>query len=181
MTAMFNKEDKKNYIRRNEQIRIPQILVIHDGKNLGVMNPRDALNIARSHDLDLVEVAPNSKPPVCHIIDYGKFMFDKSKKDKDKAKSPSSKEKQVDFRYVIGDHDLTTKINQIKGFLEKGMKVRCVCKFKNREKAHKDEGFDLFNRIFEMLKEVAVVESPPKMEGTNITCRLDYKKNNVQS
>ena len=74
---------KKDRVRRNEQIRIPQVLVIHNGKNLGVMSNRNALDLSRSYDLDLVEVSPNSRPPVCHIMDYGKFMYDRQKKQKE--------------------------------------------------------------------------------------------------
>lgn len=167
-------ERKKNWVRRNEQIRIPTVMVIHDGKNLGVMSNREALQKARDAGLDLVEVAPNVRPPVCHIIDYGKFMFDKQKKEKHKDNAP--KEKEVDFKYVISENDLLTKANQIRGFLLKGFKVKCVCKFKGREKAHKDQGFDLFERLITMLEDCAVVEQPPKFEGQNISARLDLKK-----
>lgn len=169
----FDKQPKKNFIRCNEQIRISQVLVIKDGENLGVMSPRDALAIARSDDLDLVEVAPLAKTPVCHIMDYGKFMYDKQKKEKHKSNAP--KEKQVDFRYVISDHDLEVKSNQIKKFLSKGIKVKCVVTFKNREKAHKPLGFDLLNKLIDLLKDEAVPEKPPAFEGNNISVRLDKK------
>lgn len=83
----FDNRPKKDWVRHNEQIRIPQVLVIHDGMNLGVMSNREALLLARSHFLDLVEVSPNARPPVCHIVDYGKFMFDKQKKQKKLSQS----------------------------------------------------------------------------------------------
>lgn len=173
----FDNKPKQDWVRCNDQIRIPQVLVIHDGKNLGVMSNRDAINLAKTHELDLVEVSPKSRPPVCHIMDYGKFMFDRSKKQKDaQAKQSQNKEKEVDFRYVIGDHDLETKSNQIRGFLEKGFKVKCVCKFKNREKAHKDQGFNLLTKVVELLKDVASVEIAPKFEGATVMCKLDAKK-----
>lgn len=174
----FDRErPKKDWVRSNEQIRIPQVLVIFDGKNLGIMSNRDALNLARQNNLDLVEVSPNTRPPVCHIINYGKYMFERSKKQKEMiSKQNHTKEKEVDFRYVIGDADLETKINQIRKFIEKGIKVKCVCRFKQREKAHKDQGFDVLNRVIEQLQDVAVVESPPKFEGSNIMCKLDIKK-----
>lgn len=170
------RKPQKDWVRHNEQIRIPQIIVIHEGKNLGVMQTRDALNMARSLGLDLVEVAPTARPPVCHIRDYGKFMFERSKKKKESEKSAGPKEKEIDFRYVIGDHDLETKANQIKKFLEKGIKVKCVCKFKQREKAHKDQGFVILNRLIELLKDVSSVELAPRFEGGNVICRLDVKK-----
>lgn len=172
-----NERSKKDWVRCNEQIRIPQVLVIFDGKNLGVMSNRDALNIARQSNLDLVEVSPHTRPPVCHITDYGKYMFERGKKQKEVAsKQNQIKEKEVDFRYVIGEADLQTKINQIRKFLEKGMKVKCVCRFKMREKAHKDQGFDILNKVINQLQDVATVESPPKYEGSNIMCKLDVKK-----
>lgn len=176
----FDKPDhrkpKKDWVRHNEQIRLPQIVVIHEGKNLGTMQTRDALNLARSLFLDLVEVAPTARPPVCHIRDYGKFMFDRSKKKKESEKSAGPKEKEIDFRYVIGEHDLETKANQIRKFLDKGIKVKCVCKFKAREKAHKDQGFVILNKLIELLKDISTVEMAPRFEGQNVICRLDVKK-----
>jgi translation initiation factor IF-3 len=166
--------NKKTWVHKNEQIRIPQVLVIQDGKNLGVMSNRDALQLARDAGLDLVEVAPHSRPPVCQIMDYGKYMYEKQKREKTKQDAP--KEKQIDFRYVIGNHDLETKANQIKSFIEKGMKVKCVCKFEKREKVHKDLGFDLLRKLIEMLKDVASVDMEPKYEGANVVCRLDMKR-----
>jgi translation initiation factor IF-3 len=171
-----NKFEKKDWIRHNEQIRIPQVLVIQGDKNLGVMPTKDAINIAKENGLDLVEVAPQARPPVCHITEYGKFMYEKQKKKKEQQKTSHPKEKEVAFRYVIGDHDLETKAAQIKGFLEKGMKVKCVVNFEKREKAHKDQGFQLLERVIEMLKDVSSVELSPKFEGANVICRLDVKK-----
>ncbi len=169
---------KKNWVRHNEQIRIPQILVIQDGKNLGVMQTKDALALARSVGLDLVEVAPHSRPPVCQILDYGKYMFDKSKKDK--QKSTEQKEKEISFRYVTSDGDLETKANQAKKFLEKGMRVKLTVKFKAREKAHKDMGFDILRKVIEMLKDVSSVETPPKFEGQNVIARLNVIKKDTK-
>jgi len=166
-------DKKKAWVRHNEQIRIPQVVVIQDGNNLGQMATKDALTLAKSLGLDLVEVAPHARPPVCRIMDYGKFMFDKSKKEK---KNTGPKEKEISFRYVIDDHDLATKANQCKGFLEKGSRVKLVVKFKQREKAHKDLGFDILNKVIEMLKEFSSVEQAPRFEGANVIARLDVKK-----
>lgn len=164
---------KKDWVRHNEQIRVPEILVVQDGKNLGKMATKDALALARAAGLDLVEVAPHSKPPVCQIMDYGKFMFDKSKK---KAKPATQKEKEVSFRYVIDEGDLTTKCDQIKKFIDKGFKVKLVVKFKHREKAHKDKGFEVLNKVIDRVKEVSSVEMAPRFEGGNVMARLDVKK-----
>ena len=172
-----NERPKKDWIRSNEQIRIPQVLVIHDGKNLGVMSNRDALALARQNNLDLVEVSPNTRPPVCHITDYGKFVFKRSKRQKEaNAKQNQVKEKEVDFRYVIAEGDLQTKVNQIRKFLEKGFKVKCVCRFKQREKAHKEQGFEILNWVIDQVKDLAEIEISPKFEGSNLMCKLDVKK-----
>lgn len=171
----FDFESKKDWVRHNEQIRIPKVLVIHNGKNLGIMHNRAALELARSVGLDLVEVSPNSRPPVCHILDYGKYMFDKQKKQKQSKSNKAAKEKEVEFRYVIGDGDLLTKVNQVKGFLSKGYKVKCVCKFMHRENAHKDQGFKVLNKVLEMLKDVSIVDFGPKFDGSNLVCKLSYK------
>lgn len=173
--AKFGKGQKRqDFVRYNERIRIPQVLVIHEGNNLGVMDTRDALRKARSFGLDLVEVAPKARPPVCQIMDYGKFMFDKSKRSKNKGQT--AKEKELSFRYVIDSHDLETKANQARKFLEKGYKVKLVVKFKAREKAHKNKGFSALERIIDLLKDVAEVEKAPGFEGHNITARLDAAK-----
>ncbi len=170
--ADFNKT--KPWVRHNEQIRIPQICVIQDGRNLGTMQTRDALALARSLGLDLVEVAADVRPPVCRIMDYGKFMFEKSKKEKRQNTGPD--EKEIRFRYVTDGHDLETKANQAKKFLEKGIKVKLVVKFKAREKAHKDLGFAILAKVIEMLKDDSSVEMEPRLEGGNVMAKLDIKK-----
>lgn len=168
---------KKDWIRHNEQIKIPQVVVIQDGNNLGTMQTRDAITLARSLGLDLVEVSPHSRPPVCRIMDYGKFMYDKSKK---KQKSAALKEKEVSFRYVTDEHDLETKANQAKKFLSKGMKVKLTVKFKDRQKAHKNLGFEVLNKVIELLKEVASVEMEPRYEGGNVVAKLDIVKKDTK-
>ena len=167
-------EQKKDMARCNEQIRIREVRVVHDGENLGVMPTIDAVKRAKLAGLDLVEVSPKTRPPVCHIMDYGKFMFDKSKKKK--QSSSQHKDKELSFRYVIGEHDLVTKANQARKFLEKGSRVKFVVKFKAREKAHKDQGFTALNKMVELLSDVSSVEKAPGYEGHNLTARLEPKK-----
>lgn len=167
------KGEQKDFVRHNESIRIPKVLVVHEGKNLGVMDTRDALRQARFLGLDLVEVAPKARPPVCQIMDYGKYMYEKQKRTKNKGHA--TKEKELSFRYVIDDHDLETKANQARKFLEKGHKVKFVVKFKAREKAHKDKGFAALSKIIALLDDVASVEKAPGFEGYNLTARLDAK------
>jgi len=162
----------KDFVRYNERIRIPQVLVVHEGRNLGVMATREALAKARSMGLDLVEVAPQARPPVCSIMEYGKYMYDKQKRAK--SQSHAKKEKEVSFRYVIDDHDLVTKANQVRRFLEKGMRVKLMVKFKAREKAHKEQGFTAMKRLLSMLEDVATVEKAPGFEGNNIIARVSH-------
>ncbi len=169
------KEKRKDFVRHNEQIRVPQVLVIENGRNIGVMATSIALAKARAVGLDLVEVAAQAKPPVCQIMDYGKFMFDKQKKDKDKQHN-NHKEKEISFRYVIDENDLATKANAARRFLEKGDKVRVVVKFKHREKAHKDKGFEALEKLVALLVNEATLEKPPAFEGSNIVARLQAKK-----
>lgn len=166
--------EKKDFVRHNEQIRIPQVLLIYEGRNMGVMSNHEALAKARAVGLDLVEVAPHARPPVCSIMDYGKYMFDRQKKLK--VKSSVKKEKEVAFRYVIDEHDLETKANQVRRFLEKDFRVKLVVKFKQREKAHKDQGFVIMQKLLNMIDDVAAAEKPPMFEGTNIIVRVDAKK-----
>ena len=170
----YKGDQKKDFVRTNERIRIHEVRVIHDKENLGVMKTKDALHLARKAGLDLVEVSPNSRPPVCSIMDFGKYQFEKSKKA---TKQPASqKEKEISFRYVISDHDLETKANQARKFLEKGNRVKLVVKFERREKAHKSEGFVVMEKMLEILSDVAQLDTKPILEGGNVVARVDLKK-----
>lgn len=168
-------EKRKDFVRHNEQIRVPQVLLIENGRNVGVIATSVALAKARTAGLDLVEVAAQARPPVCQIMDYGKFMFDKQKKQKEKSGS-THKEKEISFRYVIDIHDLEVKASAARKFLEKGDKVRVVVKFKQREKAHKDKGFEALEKLMALLEDVASLEKPAGFEGSNIVARLQAKK-----
>ena len=174
-----NKNRNKNFIRRNEQIKINKVLLIKDGENLGVYPTFEALRIAKEEGLDLVEVAPNAKPPVCQVMDYGKFLYDQQKKNK--KQKTTHKEKIVTFRYVIDDNDLQTKANKVRQFLEKGYKVKLVVKFRAREKAHKNEGFVTIKKCLGLLEDIATIEKPVAMEGSNVTCRLEKKSHSTKS
>jgi translation initiation factor IF-3 len=165
--------ENNDYVRKNEQIRHHRVLVVHDGNKLGEMSSRDAQFKARELGLDLVEVSPNSRPPVCSIMDYGKFQYEKSKKQQ---ASSVVKEKEFSLRYVIDDHDLQTKMNQAKKFLEKGDRVKIIIKFKARENAHREEGWEVINKAVGMLAEVGSPEKPPAMDGNRIVVKLVKKK-----
>lgn len=167
-------DKKKYFVRHNEQIRVPQVRLVFNGDNLGIVSTNEALNKARTAGLDLVEVAPHAKPPVCSIIDYGKFMYDKQKKEK-LNKAGAKKEKEVCFRYVIDDHDLEVKAKQVRRFLEQGMRVKLRVKFKDREKAHRDQGFSVIDRLIVMVQDIGNLEGLPNFDGKNITAKLDKK------
>lgn len=158
----------RNQQRINEQIRISPVRVISaEGEQLGVLETEDALGRARDAGLDLVEVAPTEKPPVCRIMDYGKFKY-QQKKRQHKGHVHHSQNKEVRLRPKIGEHDFMTKVNRAKGFLEKKDKVVFSVIFRGRENAHVDEGFKLVERLIKELAEVAKVEQGPSMQGRRI-------------
>jgi translation initiation factor IF-3 len=158
-------------LRVNREIRAKEVRVIaEDGKQIGILSLQEALKEAEKVGLDLVEISPNAKPPVCKIIDYGKFRYRQTKKEKESKKTQFQvKVKELKFRPNINVHDLKTKVSKIKSFLEKGYKVRLTCMFKGREMLHKDLGRKLLDGIVEELKDIAVVEVPGKLMGRFLT------------
>lgn len=159
--------DRKSQ-RINEQIRISPIRVVGpEGEVLGVLETFDALQRAREAGLDLVEVAPQEKPPVCRIMDYGKFKY-QQKKRQHKGHTHHSKNKELRLRPKIGDHDLMTKVNRAKEFLSQKDKVIFSVIFRGRENAHVDEGFKVVQRLQKELEEVAKLEQSPQMQGRRI-------------
>ncbi len=148
-----------------------RVIVASTGQQLGVMKLSDALRHAQSLGLDLVEVAPTAKPPVCRIVDYGKFKYEASKHDKDK-KNASSKLKEIKFRVNIDDHDYVTKMRHAEEFLDKGNKVRVQLQFRGREMAHQELGMALMSRIKTDLVTMANVEMEPKLMGKSVTMTL---------
>ncbi len=161
-------------LRVNERIRVPEVRVIDEnGEQAGVLKTRDALALARQRNLDLVEVAPNALPPVCRLLDYGKYRYEQTKKERDARKTQKVISiKEVRLRPKIDDHDLETKGKQAKGFLEEGHKVKMTVLFRGRELAHTDIGRDLLNQMSDLLKDAAIIEQPPRMEGKNMTMLL---------
>jgi translation initiation factor IF-3 len=154
--------------RINEQIRITPVRVIgNEGEVLGVLETIDALAKAREAGLDLVEVAPQEKPPVCRIMDYGKFKY-QQKKRQHKGHTHHSKNKELRVRPKIGDHDLMTKVNRAKEFLAEKDKVIFSVIFRGRENAHVDEGYKLVQRLAKELEPVAKLEQQPSMQGRRI-------------
>ncbi len=158
-------------MRVNREIKAKEVRVItEDGKQIGILGLYEALKEAEKVGLDLVEISPNAKPPVCKIIDYGKFRYKQTKKEKESKKTQHQvKIKELKFRPNIDVHDLQTKVGKIKGFLEKGYKVRLTCMFRGREMLHIDLGRKLLNGIVEELGDTVVVETPGKLMGRFLT------------
>nr|WP_286181746.1 translation initiation factor IF-3 [Desulfovibrio sp. Huiquan2017] len=161
-------------VRRNERIRIPKVRVVDDdGEQLGVMATRDALDRAKEKGLDLVEVAPNADPPVCKIMDYGKFKYQQQKKLQEaKKKQTVIKIKEVKFRPKTDEHDYQTKLKNIVKFLEGGDRCKVTIFFRGREIVHKDRGLAMLERVVVDLQDLAKVESKPMSEGRTMTMML---------
>ena len=166
------------FARINERIRAKEVRVIDDeGKQLGIMTPADALKMARGQGLDLVEVSPTANPPVCRIINYGKFLYQLSKRQHEAKKHQKSIElKEVKFRPQTSDNDFNVKRNHILAFLKDGDKVKATIMFKGRQMAHRELGWNMMQRLIADVGEVALVESRPKQEGPNLTAVLAPKK-----
>lgn len=167
-------------LRVNERIRVPEVRVIDEnGEQVGVMRTRDAQNLARQRNLDLVEVAPNSQPPVCRLLDYGKFRYEQTKKEREARKTQKViTVKEIRLEPKIADHDLQTKARQARSFLEEGDKVKVTVRFRGRELAHTEIGRDLLNQMIEILKDISALDQLPKMEGKAMTMILT--KTNVK-
>jgi len=173
----FPKKEEEHRINRN--IRIPQVRVIMGEQQLGIMPTDKALKIAQDNNLDLVEVAPEAKPPVCKILDYGRFKYEQKIKKKEASKKQRESKvelKELRLRPGIQDHDIETKINQAKKFIEDGDKVQFNLQFRGaREMSHKEQGFVVMNKIIQSLSEISDVEKMPKLEGNKIICILTPK------
>ena len=163
----FQKRTKDRGPRSNNRISSPEVQVIaNDGNNLGILSTNEAITIAKREGLDLIEISPNANPPVCKIMDMGKFKYDAQKKAnlaKKKQKIVSLKE--IKLRPGTETHDYNFKIKNAKKFISKGDKVKFTVKFKGREMQHTNLGKDLMNKIIEETKDIAKVESQPKFEG----------------
>ena len=152
-------------------------MVDDEGKQLGIMPPWEALKIARERGLDLVEVSPRATPPVCRIINYGKYLYQQNKRQHDARKHQKSIElKEVKFRPRTGEHDFEVKKNHIVRFLEEGSKVKATIAFRGREMAHRNIGWEMMNRLIEQVSEVGQVETRPRQEGPNLTAILAPKR-----
>ena len=162
----------------NEQIRDKEVRVIgEEGQQLGVMSPKDAMKLAREAEVDLVKVAPSAKPPVCKLVDYGKYKYELVRKEKEaKKKQRTIEVKEVRLSPNIDGNDLNTKCNSARKFIEKGNKVKVSLRFRGREMAHIDSSKHILEDFAEKLSDIAVVDKAPKLEGRSMTMFLTEKR-----
>ena len=163
----FQKRTKPRGPRANNRINSPEVQVIGStGENLGIINTNKAISMAKEEGLDLIEIAPNAKPPVCKIIDMGKYKYDAQKKaNKAKKKQKKIELKEIKLRPVTETHDYNFKLKNAQKFLSKGDKVKFTIRFKGRELQHSNLGYNLMNKIQEDIKLVGKVEMNPKFDG----------------
>lgn len=152
-------------LRINHQIRIPKVRLVVDGKQMGVVPVEEAKRLAQQMQLDLVEVAPMERPPVCKIMDFGKFKYEQQKSQ---VKTKIVSWKEVQLSPVIADHDIEVKVSQLKRFLEKGNHVKVILKYKGRQMAHLEEGKIIMNRVLDSLENLGKIESYPRLDGKNL-------------
>lgn len=168
--------------RINQRITAEEVRVVHEERgSLGVMSLKAALDIAESEGIDLVEIAATAKPPVCKLIDYGRYRFEIQKREKEaRKKQKIVRLKEMKMRPKISVHDYNFKMNHVRDFLEGGDKVKITLMFRGREMSHIDLGRVIIDRVAEDLKEEAVIEKPAKLEGRNMTMVLTPSKQKKQ-
>lgn len=173
----MKRQSSRSFIRANHKIRVPMVRCVRaDGEMAGVMATRDALKLAQQDGLDLVEISPNADPPVCRIMDFGKYRYDESVKRKKARKQQHIRSvKEIKFHANVAEHDYETKISHAKKFLEKGHKVKLSLQFRGRENAHRELGFEVVNRALKDCGELAVVDMEPKLMGRSIVAMLGAK------
>ncbi len=164
--------------RVNDRIRAPEIRLIGaDGENRGVVSPEQALELAEDSGLDLVEISPNASPPVCKIMDYGKFKYEQQKRESDARKKQKTIDvKEVKFRPNTDIHDYDVKMRNVTRFLESGDKVKVTLRFRGREMAHLNLGRDLLERVANDIKAIGKIENMPKMEGRQMVMMIGPAK-----
>jgi len=173
----YNRDNRRNNdpfaaIRRNMRIKSPQVRVISpEGRQLGIMDTQKAIALALQFNLDLVEVAAAATPPVCRIMDFGKYVYEEQKKTSH-VKSTASKIKEIEFTLRIEQHDFNTKVRHAEEFLDHGNKVKLRLKFRGREMAHTEMGFDVMNRALKELETMGHPDAPPKLNGKQINVML---------
>jgi translation initiation factor IF-3 len=179
-SVLIPREDRidKRFIRINERIRAREIRVIDsEGQQLGIMPPFEALKKAREQNLDLVEISPTAQPPVCRIMDYGKFLYEQEKKERAAKKHQKViTVKEVKFRINVDEHDYEFKKNHVLRFLEEGDKVKATIFFRGREMTHTNLGRHILDRLIQDIGDKGIVEFRPRMEGNTLHAILAPKK-----
>ena len=178
MTYSNRKKAQRDLPKINENILFPEVRVIDsNGEQLGVIDTKEANRLADERELDLVLVSETATPPVCRIMDYGKFKFEQEKKARAmKKKQHSADLKEVKMRYKIDEHDYQVRVNQAKRFLKSGDKVKATINFRGREAQHVHLGYELLNRLADDLGEFGEIQQKPKKEGRNMIMLLSPKK-----
>ena len=162
----FDRRRPEQGLRINHRIRVPEVRVIAEEEQLGVMPTHEALRLAEEKGLDLVEISPRAFPPVCRIMDYGKYKYEEAKKKQQARKRASTVEtKEIKFRPKTEKHDMDFKVKHVRRFVEAGNKVRLAVVFRGREITHPQTGMNVLNRVVEMCSDIAAVEATPNMEG----------------
>ena len=162
----FDRRRPEQGLRINHRIRVPEVRVISDEDQLGILPTHEALRLAEEKGLDLVEISPRAFPPVCRIMDYGKYKYEEAKKKQQARKRASTVEtKEIKFRPKTEEHDMAFKVKHIRRFLEGGNKVRLAVVFRGREITHPKTGMNVLDRVVELCNDIATVEATPNMEG----------------
>src|SRR5689334_23950791 len=162
----FDRRRPEAGLRINHRIRVPEIRVIAEEEQLGVMPTHEALRLAEERGLDLVEISPRAFPPVCRIMDYGKYKYEEAKKKQQQRKKASTVEtKEIKFRPKTEEHDMAFKVKHVRRFLETGNKVRLAVVFRGREITHPQTGMAVLNKVVDLCNDIAAVEATPNMEG----------------
>jgi len=176
--VLEKKRNQRDVPQINERIRFPEIRVIDEnGSQIGIISPKEALALAEERGLDLVLISDTAEPPVCKIMDYGKYKFEQEKKAKEaKKKQHTADVKEVKMRYKIEEHDYQVRVNQAQRFLKSGDKVKATITFRGREIQHANLAEDLLSRMATDLQEVGEIQQAPKREGRNMMMLIAPKK-----
>jgi len=162
----FDRRRPEAGLRINHRIRVPEVRVIAEEEQLGVLPTHEALRLAEERGLDLVEISPRAFPPVCRIMDYGKYKYEEAKKKQQARKRASTVEtKEIKFRPKTEEHDMAFKVKHVRRFLEEGNKVRLAVVFRGREITHPQTGMNVLNKVVDLCNDIATVEATPNMEG----------------
>lgn len=167
----------QTFARINHRIKAAQVRCVDArGEMVGVMPTRDALQLAHDSGLDLVEVSPNADPPVCRVMDFGKYRYQESMKRKEARKHQQNRAlKEIKYHANVGDHDYQTKLNHVRDFIEKGHKVKLSLMFRGRENAHRELGFEVINRVIADCSDISTAEMAPRLMGRSIIAMLSSR------